>query len=978
MAIERQAVQGLAPVQSTGGPRGSATQAIQVGTPQTQPGLGNFVDDLFNAAGSVAGLATDIMNRSVEDDKVVQYDRALRGLLPSDDATVGGTRAHMLVQLQNDVIASTAQLQEDAKRFTGDDAEWEQHVVKSRNAIQDTVIQKYPGLGADKETGKIITNAFMEQQPKVFAARQSAKLEREGAERAQSMQSRILLVTKGLSGEPLNEALHQLQQEALTMQLTKPEYEAMVADVALSKASVGDSSFIEATKSLKDKDGVSLYERNGKLMTGEISANRTWASLNQVELFEKKNAAIEAYTNGELNKDEMLQIMENHNKISGGTAWSDGEITTLFNNVAKQHAKTAQLADLVKRGEGGSPLGLQDISDKERKSYAEAISGVYTKLADDEILKTGATGEAAEAIRGKYERARYAKLGEQLIKDPNITDRYQALMSMSSANLKDMKAEPEAMKTLMQARDAIPEDARRAVMGDKEYAFVENYERATRMGYNPGQAVEFAQAASQGDKLPSSVLKELNSDVDGVVSDVAGGSWLTRGDNMSDMGKDLMLQDAGEIARAMKVAGHNNDTIKRHLTEYLKGQYSQLSEGFFTSGVLVKGDVRGLGEALKTNQKDMPLALRQYLNDNKQALLDASGGMDEKDLYFDVDMKRGLFTIRAGSGRTPVTPAMPLSEIKAQGLLKKYYESEVKARDDGNKAFREQQMKMGSWGISPTTVKDPKDVTAKNVGKMGISSFLMSPAFADGANLPSNFEFGYKENQNMFYDYVAKAENSINAGFDPRAGTYSVYRDEGGDNIGFGHLLTEEEKRNGYVTIGDEKVPFRQGQSELTPARARQLLEQDIKAHQPSTSGWAVPFDAMHPGVQRGILDLSYNLGKQGIANAPKAYADFKAGRFTEGFINMLDTNYTKGARSPGLLRRRAEAYNMAMAASGMPKITQVRTDKDGSMYAKFASADIANFLREGLASKIGKDGWLQVNGPSKLTENSRVGTLSV
>ena len=137
MAIERQAVQGLAPVQSTGGPRGSATQAIQVGTPQTQPGLGNFVDDLFNAAGSVAGLATDIMNRSVEDDKVVQYDRALRGLLPSDEATVGGTRAHMLVQLQNDVIASTAQLQEDAKRFTGDDAEWEQHVVKSRNAIQD-------------------------------------------------------------------------------------------------------------------------------------------------------------------------------------------------------------------------------------------------------------------------------------------------------------------------------------------------------------------------------------------------------------------------------------------------------------------------------------------------------------------------------------------------------------------------------------------------------------------------------------------------------------------------------------------------------------------------------------------------------------------------------------------------------------------------------------------------------------------------
>ncbi|ELO69431.1 hypothetical protein SEEE4220_04735, partial [Salmonella enterica subsp. enterica serovar Enteritidis str. 543463 42-20] len=141
-----------------------------------------------------------------------------------------------------------------------------------------------------------------------------------------------------------------------------------------------------------------------------------------------------------------------------------------------------------------------------------------------------------------------------------------------------------------------------------------------------------------------------------------------------------------------------------------------------------------------------------------------------------------------------------------------------------------------------------------------------------------------------------------------------------------GHFLTEEEKKNGYITIGEDKVPFAPGQSQLTPERAMRLLEQDMKSHVPSTKDWAVPFDAMHPGVQRGLMDLSYNLGKAGIKNAPKAYAAFKAGKFTDGFIEMLSTASTEGKRSSGLLVRRAEAYNLAQSGGAVPKISEVET----------------------------------------------------
>lgn len=978
MAIERQAVQGLRRVQATSAPSATHFAARQIGVQETSASGSRFLEDLVNAAGSLATVTTSILNERVEDDKVRQYNRALTGLMPTEDATVGGARAHMLVGLQNDIAAQTLKLSGDAQRFQGSDSDWEDHVINARTAVQDRLWDSYPELRGDKDSMRIVTNAFMEQQPKIFAARAEAKLKQESEARLKSMESRIIMATQGISGESMGGMLNQLQKEALAMQISKQEFDAMVSQLASNRAAVGDDSLIQGTKSLVDENGVSLYDRVGQLQTGEIQANRTWAAQNQVALFEKKDAAIKAFEAGELDRTQMLQIMQNHNELSGGTAWSDSEIKSLFDRQAKANASVAKMQDLLARGESGSPLGLQDISKEQRGEYASALKEQTDKLANDEITRTGATGEAAEAIRGKYEQMRYAKLGQQLIEDPIIKERYGSLMQMSSANLKDMTAEPEALQTIMRARDSIPEDARRAVMGDKEYAFVENYDLATRMGYTPGQAIEFAQNASRGEKLAGSVIKELNEEVDGVVGDIASGSWMTRGDNMSDMGRDLMLQEASTIARSMKVAGHNNDTIKRHLKSFLESQYTQLSEGFFTQGVLVKGDVRTLGSTIGVNQGDVPLALRQYMDNHKQELLDASGGMEESDLYFDVDSKRGMFTIRAGSGRVPVTPAMPLSEIKGQALLKERYEAEVKERDEAKKNFEAQHMRM--WGAGGYQSTPPEKTTAKTVGSRGIADFLMSPAFASGENLPSNFEFNYKRNNMDFYNYVAKTENGANVGFDRVAGVYTPYKDAHGQSVGYGHFLTDEEKKNGYILIGEDKVPFKAGQSQLTPERAMRLLEQDMKSHVPSTAGWSVPFESMHPGVQRGLMDLSYNLGKGGIKNAPKAYAAFKSGKFTDGFIEMLSTASTEGKRSPGLLVRRAEAYNLAQSGGAIPKISEVETREDGSMYVKFAGEMSEAFVSKSIAGQIGKDGWMQVYPPKAgaLASDARIGRIKL
>lgn len=981
MAIDRQAIQGLQQVQSQGPARASMVQSRVAGAATVNSG--SLLDDILSVAGDAAKVATNVMNTVVEEDKIRQYDRNLRGLMPTEDATTGGRRAHMLVNLQNRSNEMTQRLKDEATRFQGSDEEWEEQVITYQRAMREEVALNYPELAGDKDTSKLITSVFMENHPQVFAARAGAKLQQESVERTTALQSRVLSMTQGLQGEELTGMLHQLQQDAVAMQITKPEFEGLVVSTALEKAAIGDSTMIEATKGILDANGVSLYARNGKLMQAEISADRTRASLDQVGLFEAKSGIEGKLLAGELSWDEFLKQADAQNKATGSTAWSESELSTLYNKRAKDSAEGMVMQEWLARGEQDSPLGLQDISTKERKDYAEYLRTEMASLADKEIAATGANGEQAEAIRGKYEQQRLLHMAKNVIEDPVAKERFESLMQMSPENLKAMTSEPEAMQTLLRTRDSLPETGLRAVLGDKAWAFTENYERALRMGNNPGQAIAFAQNASRGEKLQSSTLKELNKVTETVVDSVASGGW-TFGDNMSDLGRDLMAQEANQIALAMKQAGHSNETIEREMKSYLSNQYTQTQEGFFKSGVLVKGvqSSAELGKSIGTNGTDAAAAMSQYISVNKEALLDAAGaGMEEKDLYFDIDQKKGTFVIRAGSGRVPVTMAAPLSSLDGQALLREKYETEKKSRDENRAAFEESMMKRGAWGSSTTSkYQKSADVTIDKLSKTGVSEFFMSSAFANGADLPSNFEFGYDKKNDSFYDYVAKQENPANVGYNRAAGSYEPYKDAHGESVGFGHFITDTERKNGYIVVAGNKVPFTKGSSQITPAIAQKLLRQDVKSHKPSTTGWKTPWDQLHPATQRGLMDLSYNLGKGGIANAPKAEAAFKSGKLTDGFIHMLSTASEGGKRSPGLLVRRADAYNLANEGNGLPKIKQVETNEDGSMRVRFDGEMSGAFVSKDIAGKIGKDGWMTVY-PAKgnaLVANAKTGVINI
>ena len=955
MAIDRQAVQGLAMVQSQGGPRAATVQSRVAGAPTVSTKT-SLLDDLLSVAGGAAQVATEVMNNTVEEDKIRQYDRNLRGLLPSDDATVGGRRAHMLVNLQNRTNETTLRLQDDAKRFQGTDDEWEDHVILSQRQMREEVGLNYPELVGDKETGKIMTNAFMEQQPQIFAARAGAKLQQEATERVTSLQSRVHSLTEGLSGEDLSGMLHNLQREAVAMQITKPEYEAMIAGIAMERAAIGDTGFIEATKDLKDANGVSLYQREGKLQQASIQGLRMKASLNQAGLSAMKFDLEEKFLGGGLSEAEFLQQAHSQNQQTGGSAWSDEGINALRRQKAKASGEAGKITDSIMRISKGQLMGIDNYSEKELKSIEGGLMAQASAEAEAFIKVNGLDGEQADQVRRKANADASTMLAKAGIKDSIMTRQIDNFMLITPEHLQSMDAEPAEMEALLSKWESLPEQYRGQIVGDKQAAFVTNYQRGLELNMNPGQALDFAQKASKERKFSSAEFKDMNKRALSAAKNVATSSGWTPFDNFPDHIRAQMERVAGDYMRDFLTAGYSPDDAEKQVSLALDREYAQVGDGVFSGGTVIRGGVDKLAQRLNVNQQDLGAQFQSYLQVNKDDLEDTAGGAGVEEMYFDIDQKRGVFMVRAGASGMPVGSPRALSELGDYKWAEKASQLDEAQKKEMQGRIQE------SLGLSGENA-----VTAEKVGGVvfgTLMNVLFPEAKASDDQLP-NLEVGTQQKNSDFVDFVANAENGVGVGFDSRAGVYTPYKDAHGHSVGFGHFLTPEEKRNGYIMIGDSPVPYRPGESQLTKQQARTLLEQDLKSHIPSTEGWDVPFDQMHPTAQRALTDTAYNLGKGFLKESPKAAAAFKRGDLQSGFVHMLSTMNVEGKRSPAILARRAHAYNLS-AGNNFPRITEMDNSEDGTMRVKFSANAMNGYFGKEIAKDVGEDGWYTVIGSKK------------
>ena len=961
MAIERQGVQGLQQVQATGAPRGSGTQAIQVSPVTTDTTRSSFFGDLVNAAGSLAQVGTAIMNQAVEDDKVRQMDRAMSGLVPTDDATRGGTRAHMLVNLQNDVLSSTAQLQEQAKTFQGSDKEWEDHVVNTRNSIQQKLFTDYPELSGDKNTMKMVSASFMEQQPKVFGARVSAKLEQEAYKRQESMRSRILSVTSGLSGDQLGAALNQMKKEAGTLQLTSQQYEGLVADVALNKAAVGDTSLIEGTKHLTNESGLSLYERTGKLQQGAIEGLRVNASLNQAGLAGLKYDLEQRYTQGSLDNEGLLRETEQLNKATGGTAYGSEAIVSLMQQKQKTLGAQAKLEVAIDGIQKGKLVGLENLNNEEIGKVAAGVRKGYDDQAELLIKQQGLDPKSDEAasIRSRAGGLTAVALAKADIKDDIMVRQGKALLTLSPDHLQTMTSEGPELSAFMEKVSSMPEDTWVPVLGEDVAAMVTNYRRGLSDGRNPGQALQFAQDASKKRTFSSEENKAINKGVKSSIEAVMKGSgWVSN--DMPDYLQGQISRDADELYRTYRKAGYNDEDAEKQTVTSLQKTWQKHSNTMASSGTIIKGNPTRLASKLKVNEGDLGLVFQSYLQQNKQQLEDPSGGLTVDDMYVDIDQERGVFRIRAGGSGMIVTDAKPISELNGADLLRKGALMSDKEKEEADARMANNYTRAMGSGVN-----------------------LNTPNYPTFKQLTTESESIVAADDEKFHEYVAANENAQRAGFDNNGKVYTPFQpdDEMPDvvTVGYGHRITEQEARDGFIMVGDNPVPFKAGQSKMTEDLAKQLMVQDLQTNAPSTEGWKVSGNDIPKAAWRAIQDASYTMGGGFLSKSKTAAADFKEGRFGDGLVHLLDTVHEGGKRKNGLLMRRAMSYNMYAGSILQPKIKMVETNEDGSMRVKFDRKPTEG-LSKSILNSIDEEGWYTVVGAKSgsLHKNTKTGRFAV
>lgn len=931
---------------------------INVGTSQG----GSFAQGLLDAANAFNTVAPKYIGEKVEADKVLQANRALKGLMPTEDATYGGTRANMMVGAQNGINEMTMRLKDDAASWSGTEEEWNTHVVDQRNQFEAGIHEKYPELANDRDTSKMVTNMFMEQQPTIQASKVSADLQREHIDRQNTFQTRLTQVTAGKDGPDLTRSLEDLRPVAKALKLSDSEFEQMLVAEGKGRAATGDTSLLMATKGIKNADGVSLYDRDASVRSTVIQGRRMDLSLHQADLSEAKYGMEQRFLSGEMSPAELISAAANMNEMYGGAAYSASEINSLRDQKAKADAKLGKKVDFVGKINDGQLVALEDYTEKEINEGAAAYHDQGDAMVDAYAKAKGYTSEQSEGMRAKVQSEITVKLAKAGIKDQQLVRQIGAFQNIGPDHLKDMKQEPDEMKTLLNRWNTLPDYMRTQIVGDKPSAFLYNYQLGISNNMNPGQALDFAQKAGRDINFSGKDNKEIASTGDSVASDLISNNGFNPFDNYPDYIRQQMKDFATDDVRRFRKAGYDIDGAKEQAQQNLANNYS------YVGGTVIRGDRKQLAQKLKLNPDDLGAQFQAYLQVNKQKFEDEAGGPKIDEMYYDIDQDRGIFTVRAGSGGIPVQGARPLSELGNYKWLDQVNKGNSKAE------MRDRVMKAEGYAFGgPMT-----GGAAADVGK-SVMDALFPPAGA--AEHTPELQHGEIQKNEAFTDYLSSAENQAKAGFNAGAGVFTPYDSDTGtagtDTVAYGHKLTAEERANGYINIDNNPVPYREGESQLTEQQAQRLLQQDMKAHVPSVSGWKTDFDGLPGNVRRALIDTSFNMGKGFLNKNPTANAWFKQGDYQAGFIQLLTASNENGKRSKGVLVRRASAYNMASDGE-WPRISKVDVQDDGTMRVKF-DGDKSS-INPQMRGIISDDGWMLVKRgkAGSLHERSTAGTVNI
>ena len=842
--IQRQATEGIKDISLNR--QQASRQTVDRSYARTQPAdqQQSLLSALVGAAGATtAAVGTELQKRA-EEDKVKQTNRALRGLLPSNDATETGKVAHSFVGLQNKVSAATARAKDEAARFQGSDDEWDEYMVGQMQTIQDELFEQYPDISSNKQKREMlghITNAFSERLPELTSAREFGKINQEHVARLNSFRDSLTSRTAGLEGEELNQTLAGLMGDnRQALQVTQAEAEEIFTEVAGQNAESGDGRFVEFAKNYKGDNESSLFLRDGKMNKLDRQYKQQRSARQQGDLATAKDGLIEKYMGGDYNWDQLTATADEQNSVHGGRAWTDEQLLALKRKrqgITSKRTNAALAADNMfdARYNDGEPYWVTEGGKPERKVAIQATRARIDEMVKSDIQFSGATDpDQIRAIEQKGDQLYYEILAANQAVDPELTRRFDAFKNYNLDNVTDDNELPKNVTELIEQWDTMPEGTKLDHTNTETAAFMANVDTFRQQGRSITQAVVGAQQASRNPQTMSSEdMAKLSRESLAAAGDIGlGGDWIPFND-APDWYNNRLGEQIQRGALANMRSGYTDmDRAVADSKAAFSRYYTETDNGQFLFGS--RPEIAG---QMGVHQDDIDVTLQTYLEKNRTALEDEAPGVTIDEMFFETIPNRGTIVVRNGVTGDRLTAPFPLSQLKT-------------GRDE---FIRQQQVTELEWQEQRRT--NPGRVTAKGL--------VFDEPGKDGQPVARTTQGEtVLEDRRSFRDAIKQVENDAQLGYDKSSDAWSAIKPfKNEHNIGYGHMLTAEELRTQSIEVDGQTFSFADGESQVTSKVADRLLEQDLNTAEKYLTRNFKGYDDMPDKYKRVLINLQFNAG---------------------------------------------------------------------------------------------------------------------
>lgn len=669
MATERQEVQ------SPFGERALRFEGVRVNRTPVNPAQfeyqkdksgDEFIDALTKVTGVAGEAYIEYAEKKANADRVIQTDRAIQGLNPTNDATQAGYKAHSAIKLKNGLLKSKAELKALADSNPSDE-EWEDAVREHYAGLHDSAVEDFKAYGGSdpkllNDVAAMTSLSMSEMMPEVTSYREYKRVEAEEQARKDTAFDTIVTQYKVDSGTPVEKLVQDSQSYLDSLRLTPSDKDAVFANAVVSSRSL---KMIEASKNFYNGRKTSLYERLPQLQNLERSLLTEEAAYSAAESGEYKSNVDSKFINGDITEEQYKVLVEGGN-TKYPKLFSAEHVASTFNKAAEEKYKRARkeaLTQTILKGES-MPGGYKDAE------INEAMDNLYTTLNESLSARVSEIADPNQK-QAAYEdglRKNIALVADRAIQ---YNKPYQpfadSMKSLANANVTALESQTEEGKRQIALLGERGTEVRRMLtsmsptskelylnsMTATESKTLRAFDMFTDAGMNPVEALKTAQVSVRNPKVTSS-NKEIWESSRKVVNAVQSG--ITN-PNLNNAMEEYFTKEAFNLKSIYP--DPNSEFVNDHVKEYFQKSYIDIGDG-----IRIKGNDQYYSDNIGIHTSHLLNAIRATAVSYRDLIEPQIEpyGYELDDLWPSVDTNTGVLSFNDPDGRV-VGIAVPLKDI---------------------------------------------------------------------------------------------------------------------------------------------------------------------------------------------------------------------------------------------------------------------------------------------------------------------------